>query len=527
MSRRGKGAFSSLLASSATGADPDASEDLSSPQSLQRPHAAVSEQARSSSSPHAVSHKEGPSCGLDARIEEPSPAVSSTAPASASRRTDAPWLGPWRVCGVLGRGHQGAIVFLTEGPDDDNCPAAVKFPVDREELEMYRLVEDLPAVPDLLDSGETEASGPQWAASGLPVQRGLFMAMPVVQPSLDELLRGPLDFDGRGGRLSWTVAQGLGLYLVKALQSIHERGLLHCDIKPGNVLLLPTEPWLQVIDFGRAGLCGEVNFPTGHGGMRDYMSVKAGTEGGERSPGDDLESIGWLLLRAILGAFPWKAKAKEREDETWEDGSRRVSAAKLRFLDDASLSSFPSHFRCCPEELRAFLREARGLSKDTASCVDYHSLYELLRGSNSDAEATWQRFTLSCSGMDAPVPAPAGGGGTPVQTCFSGWPPVAVVQRSPLLWRPSEAPGGWPGRPGADVEIAVPRGTGLRVTGRCWRERAAARRSGRLWMELEPVWLSELSPNTAAQLLRPGWLMAEGPPQESQPWILPVEFPAM
>ncbi len=67
-----------------------------------------------------------------------------------------------------------------------------------------------------------------------------------------ELLDGEaLDARLARGPLTETELVALGVELTAALTHAHDRGVLHCDIKPGNIFLLPTGQ-VKVLDFGLA-----------------------------------------------------------------------------------------------------------------------------------------------------------------------------------------------------------------------------------------------------------------------------------
>ena len=66
------------------------------------------------------------------------------------------------------------------------------------------------------------------------------------------------------GPLPVTMAAALGIMLAEGLNDIHTAGLLHRDLKPGNVILGADGP--RVIDFGLAGLidgAGDITHTSG------------------------------------------------------------------------------------------------------------------------------------------------------------------------------------------------------------------------------------------------------------------------
>jgi Nif-specific regulatory protein len=98
--------------------------------------------------------------------------------------------------------------------------------------------------------------------------------------------------------------------LCRALDYIHARGVLHNDIKPQNIFLLPlpdTEegPRFQVklMDFGLVHFLNQ-DEPARRGGTLHYASPEA-LSGGRVDPRSDLYSLGVVLYRLATGSLPF------------------------------------------------------------------------------------------------------------------------------------------------------------------------------------------------------------------------------
>lgn len=385
-------------------------------------------------------------------------------------------IGRWKILRVLGKGHQGNTVYVAQTSHEGaDCTAALKFPVPDEEFQSLSKVHDLPGVVDILDSDR------------LP--DGRYVAMPLLQPSLEEVL-SRCDHDGLGGRLTWMVLQGLGLALIDTLRKVHARGLVHCDLKPANILLGSSgDARPHLIDFGISKAVGSAPFETARGTL-DFNSIRAG-QCGERRPADDLEAVGWLLLRCMLGQLPWKSatsrlhglqsgpltdEVRKQHEEQRRRRSEEISAAKEGLLDrEASPLQ-----RRWPEELREYLRHARHLSSRggaTCSESDYWKLRALLCGGKrpKPREKSWEEFVAEFRGS-------------------SGWPLVVAAVRGELVWRPC----GTPTEAGTEVRSGVPRQLRIRISG---QQRVCG--AGGHWLEVEPIW----TPGVPHFLCERNWLL--------------------
>jgi serine/threonine protein kinase len=94
--------------------------------------------------------------------------------------------------------------------------------------------------------------------------------------------------------------------VLAALTVAHTAGVLHRDIKPGNILVAADGVTLKVADFGLAKTAGVAHTMTGQiVGTMAYMSPER-TAGASASVADDLYAVGVIGYEALLGrrAFP-------------------------------------------------------------------------------------------------------------------------------------------------------------------------------------------------------------------------------
>jgi len=118
----------------------------------------------------------------------------------------------------------------------------------------------------------------------------------VAGSSLEEQLR-------RGRVFQWREVADFGIAIARALRHAHDRGVVHRDLKPGN-LLLTEEGVLKLSDFGIARLFGNVRL-TGLGsvlGTAEFMAPEQ-AEGRAVDPRSDLYSLG-AVLYVLLARRP-------------------------------------------------------------------------------------------------------------------------------------------------------------------------------------------------------------------------------
>ena len=220
-----------------------------------------------------------------------------------STLTQGTLVGEFRIRELLGAGAMGTV-YLADSVESGD-PVAVKVIAAgpshdtrfRERFEREcALAASLhhPNVVTTIASGETEGQ--------------LYLAMGYVEGSdLREILRreAPLE-PARALRLVAQVAD--------ALDAAHELGLVHRDVKPGNILVTERdgEERALVCDFGLARHVSSVSSLTGDRGFVgtiDYVPPEQ-IQGNLVDRRSDLYSLGCVLFECLVGARPF-----ERESE--------------------------------------------------------------------------------------------------------------------------------------------------------------------------------------------------------------------
>lgn len=131
--------------------------------------------------------------------------------------------------------------------------------------------------------------------------------------------------------------------VVAAIQHAHCRGIVHCDVKPANILLDPSGH-VFVTDFGFAHFLTPSASARGVGGTRGYTAPEV-LDGAEPTRAADIYAIG-VLLRVLLtgsitGELPLDADGRSRALENiWmrclqsEPSARYATASELLAMLD-------------------------------------------------------------------------------------------------------------------------------------------------------------------------------------------------
>ncbi|KAI8903164.1 kinase-like domain-containing protein [Gorgonomyces haynaldii] len=228
--------------------------------------------------------------------------------------------GRWRVLSIIGRGAFGQVYLAFDQELQQKVAIKIESPYCKKpvlKLEMSILKRhcskhlcEMIAGGRFISPGFNESLNP-------PIYT--YMVMKLLGQSLSELRKL------MNGSFSVHTTALLGMQMIQAIKDVHEAGILHRDIKPGNFCIAtadgPTDrhgrPIVYLIDFGLARRYrnedGSVRAPRDQVGFRGtarYASIPAHT-GQELGRVDDLWSLFYVLVEFQTGVLPWKGREKD------------------------------------------------------------------------------------------------------------------------------------------------------------------------------------------------------------------------
>ncbi|MFD9245839.1 bifunctional serine/threonine-protein kinase/ABC transporter substrate-binding protein [Streptomyces sp. NPDC059556] len=271
------------------------------------------------------------------------------------RKADPSAIAGYRLLGRLGAGGMGVVYLARSG---GGALAALKL-----------IRAEHAADPGFRERFRREAAAAEritgrWVVRVLgadPEAREPWLATEFVPgPSLAEAV-------ALHGALPEPTVRALGARLASALGDMHEAGLVHRDVKPGNVLLALDGP--RLIDFGIARSAGATAL-TATGAMIGTPGFLAPEQAraagaGEVGPASDVFSLGCVLAYTLTGERPFGtgAVAAVVYRTVHEDPDLDGVPAPLLPLVSACLAKNPAD-RPTAAEVRAALGGADGPAGD-------------------------------------------------------------------------------------------------------------------------------------------------------------------
>lgn len=140
----------------------------------------------------------------------------------------------------------------------------------------------------------------------------IFVVMEKLKGDMLEMILHHTDkLTGEVGRLSERITKFLIYQILNALKYLHQKCIVHCDLKPENVLLTSSSdyPQVKLCDFGFARIIGETTFRRSIVGTPAYLAPEVlRNKGYNRSL--DMWSVGVIIYVSLSGTFPFN----EEED---------------------------------------------------------------------------------------------------------------------------------------------------------------------------------------------------------------------
>ncbi|NHF62733.1 serine/threonine-protein kinase [Microcella pacifica] len=211
-----------------------------------------------------------------------------------------------------------------------------------------------------------------------------------------------------------------------ALHAAHQAGLVHRDIKPGNLLITPDRR-VKITDFGIARIADQVPLTaTGQVmGTVQYLSPEQAS-GHSASPSTDVYSLGIVAYEALAGRRPFTGEsqvaiAMAQINEAPPELPVTV-AEPVRNLIFASIAKKPSER---PASAQAFARAAQALRRGDVGAAA--AIVPAITG-GAATEATQVLGAVASEDATRVLPSMAGSAATTTA------PQPVPAQRSPWTW---------------------------------------------------------------------------------------------
>ncbi|MFF3869459.1 protein kinase [Micromonospora sp. NPDC001898] len=247
---------------------------------------------------------------------------------------------------------------------------------------------------------------------------------------------------GRVGRLTPARTMALLAQAADALHAAHCKGIVHRDVKPGNLLVRPNGT-LVLTDFGiaRSELVGQLTAAGSVLGTASYISPEQAT-GAVATPASDVYALGVVAYQCLAGRRPFEG------DNPLEIAMRHVRDAPRPLPGD-----IPPSVRAIVE--RAMAKDPTARWPSAAALAGVARQAKLALGQQARTAGHLGQVSAAPASPAAPLaraqvppatrqpPHPPAVAQRPVPTSASPQPrPPAAVPRPPVVhqWRPPVTP---------------------------------------------------------------------------------------
>ncbi|KAJ7057075.1 kinase-like protein [Mycena amicta] len=209
-------------------------------------------------------------------------------------------------------------------------PLRIKRTLLRHEVRVLKLLQGHPAIPCLYGYGQ--------------LVHFEYLSMELLGKNIKELSAHPAQSSVK------TVLRVVE-QMLSALTHVHRLGIVHCDIKPENILVSLMDPSkICLVDFGISRLF-RTGVPSQYNPLGDKPRYVVGTlhwaslnahDGIDLAPRDDLESLAYVALFLLRGDLPWRLEPSHHR--SLQSDMVRMQASKAAFTGVALATNFPREF---------------------------------------------------------------------------------------------------------------------------------------------------------------------------------------
>jgi serine/threonine-protein kinase len=168
-----------------------------------------------------------------------------------------------------------------------------------------------------------------------------------------------LDFLNHGIAMGEGLALHVAVQAGSALQHMHERGVVHRDIKPGNLVVDP-DGTLHIIDFGLAKLMQGMREDTAEAmtvGTPEYMSPEQARGVAHVDTRSDIYSLGVSLFHMLTNELPFTGTPEEiliqqvKQDVEFTAEQMTHMSASVQFVIRKAMAKDPGLRYATPQEM--------------------------------------------------------------------------------------------------------------------------------------------------------------------------------
>ena len=182
----------------------------------------------------------------------------------------------------------------------------------------------------------------------------------------------------------------IAIQCLERLESIHSKGIIHCDIKPENFVIGSKDKrFIYLLDFGlskkyrsdRTKNHIQFSITNTMTGTARYASINA-LSGVQLSRRDDLESLSYIILYFLTKKLPWQGIEAKSLDKRY----RKIYAKKLELEKWEKFKEIPLH-------IQNFIKYCRNLrfTEEPNYIKLKKFFYDLMREENiiEDGDFSW------------------------------------------------------------------------------------------------------------------------------------------